>query len=464
MKSSNYGVTPPVSEAPPSPRELELTEALIGVIAQEGMIETEERTKLREHVLFELGLIVNEFVYRVTVSTHPHDTAIHVSAKLFTYGSYRLGAQTEDSDIDTLCACPQHITSRHFFTILPEMLRQRKDVTELTTVTDAFVPVIKLVISGVHIDLIYTRLWLPTVPADLDLSDDKIVSGLDENSMRTANGPRTANEILQLVPNVDTFRTALKCIKLWAKRRGIYSNAMGYLGGVAWAILVARVCQLYPNGCATTVISRFFRIFATWSWPSPVVLKHIDKLSNAWDPKKNKHHIMPIITPAFPSMCSTHNVSKSTKTVLLAELTRASKIVDKIMLGTATWRELFEEHNFFSLYKHYIRIGVYSSTPEDQLQWCGRIESRIRRLVAAVETLPQFLVVHPLIDGVSAEYDGLTYGQIQAVAFNDYTPNKLFKPPSNGSSKSEANAISQNKLYTTQFYIGLLLRPAHGDV
>ena len=47
MKSSNYGVTPPVSEAPPSPRELELTEALIGVIAQEGMIETEERTKLR---------------------------------------------------------------------------------------------------------------------------------------------------------------------------------------------------------------------------------------------------------------------------------------------------------------------------------------------------------------------------------------------------------------------------------
>jgi poly(A) polymerase len=85
--------------------------------------------------------------------------------------------------------------------------------------------------------------------------------------------------------------------------------------------------------------------------------------------QKNKHHIMPIITPAFPSMCSTHNVSKSTKTVLLAELTRASKIVDKIMLGTATWRELFEEHNFFSLYKHYIRIGVYSSTPEDQLQW-----------------------------------------------------------------------------------------------
>lgn len=215
---------------------------------------------------------------------------------------------------------------------------------------------------------------------------------LDEHSTRTANGPRTASEILSLVPNVDTFRTALKCIKLWAKRRAIYSNAMGYLGGVAWAILVARVCQLYPNGCPATIISRFFRIFFTWKWPSPVVLKHIDKVTNAWDPKvsiwtnsrikkkgylsqarflfqKNKHHIMPIITPAYPSMCSTHNILQSTMKVLLAELTRASTIVDKIILGTTTWQELFVEHNFFELYKHYIRISVCSNMPDLQISW-----------------------------------------------------------------------------------------------
>jgi poly(A) polymerase len=139
--------------------------------------------------------------------------------------------------------------------------------------------------SVIQIDLIYARLWQPTVPANLDLSDERTMQQIDESCVRTANGPRTATEILSLVPNIETFCMALKCIKLWAKRRAIYSNAMGYFGGVAWAILVARVCQLYPNGCPATIISRFFRIFFTWSWPSPVVLKYLVKGRDAWDSK-----------------------------------------------------------------------------------------------------------------------------------------------------------------------------------
>ena len=77
-------------------------------------------------------------------------------------------------------------------------------------------------------------------------------------------GSRVTDEILRLVPDVNTFRMALRAVKLWAKRRAIYSNVLGFLGGVAWAMLVARVCQLYPNATSGKVLTSFFRIMQKW--------------------------------------------------------------------------------------------------------------------------------------------------------------------------------------------------------
>src|SRR5882762_3566829 len=94
-------------------------------------------------------------------------------------------------------------------------------------------------------------------------------------------GSRVTDEILRLVPNVQVFRDSLRCIKLWARRtcfsfrqtaphimfflgRAIYSNVNGFLGGVAWAMLVARICQLYPKAIAGAIVSRFFIIMYQW--------------------------------------------------------------------------------------------------------------------------------------------------------------------------------------------------------
>lgn len=46
--------------------------------------------------------------------------------------------------------------------------------------------------------------------------------------------------------------------------RAIYSNVNGFLGGVAWAMLVARICQLYPNAVTGAIVSRFFIILYQW--------------------------------------------------------------------------------------------------------------------------------------------------------------------------------------------------------
>lgn len=48
------------------------------------------------------------------------------------------------------------------------------------------------------------------------------------------------------------------------EENGIYSNALGYLGGVSWAMLVARVCQFYPNAAPSTLVDRFFFVYSEW--------------------------------------------------------------------------------------------------------------------------------------------------------------------------------------------------------
>merc|ERR1719502_2196608 len=109
------------------------------------------------------------------------------------------------------------------------------------------------------------------------------------------NGCRVASEILKLCPNLDHFRTTLRFIEFWARRRGIYSNILGYFGGITWALLVARVCQLYPHYSPSQLVNRFFRIYDQWNWSKPVMLCDIIEHQSAvgvaalkvWNPKTN---------------------------------------------------------------------------------------------------------------------------------------------------------------------------------
>jgi poly(A) polymerase Pap1 len=53
------------------------------------------------------------------------------TARIFTFGSYRLGVHSPGSDIDTLCLAPQHVSRDDFFGLLHEMLVNDSRVTEL---------------------------------------------------------------------------------------------------------------------------------------------------------------------------------------------------------------------------------------------------------------------------------------------------------------------------------------------
>nr|XP_054491762.1 poly(A) polymerase alpha isoform X13 [Agelaius phoeniceus] len=244
-----------------------LTQKLIETLKPYGVFEEEEELQRRILILGKLNNLVKEWIREISESKNlPQSVIENVGGKIFTFGSYRLGVHTKGADIDALCVAPRHVERSDFFTSFYEKLKQQEEVKDLRAVEEAFVPVIKLCFDGIEIDILFARLALQTIPEDLDLRDDSLLKNLDIRCIRSLNGCRVTDEILHLVPNIDNFRLTLRAIKLWAKRHNIYSNILGFLGGVSWAMLVARTCQLYPNAIASTLVHKFFLVFSKWHY------------------------------------------------------------------------------------------------------------------------------------------------------------------------------------------------------
>lgn len=314
--------------------------------------------------------------------------------KVFTFGSFELGVYGPRSDVDTLMVAPKHVTREDFFKYMPDLLKaefKSEDITEMTPVPGISVPIIKLELCGVSVDLIFCSLQLQTVPKNQELSDLNLLRGLDATDLRCVNGTRVTRRILELVPQTKVFRMALRAIKLWAKQRALYGNIVGFPGGVAYAMMVARVCQLYPRASPSNIILKFFFLMRKWNWPSPVLLQHHEEGTlnlREWDPSHggDRQHLMPVITPAYPRMNACHTIGPSTRKVLMQEMERGEEIVKAIYDQGQPWRNLFQRHNFFTdAYRHYISVITASKTKEAQQAWSGLVESKVKWLINGIE-------------------------------------------------------------------------------
>jgi len=287
---------------------------------------------------------------------------------------------------------------------LADTLKAHPLVSELNVVQEAFVPVIKMVFNEVQIDLLFARIEHKEVGDELQsLLDNNILRNCDKESIRSLNGCRVTDIILQLVPNKEHFRTTLRCVKLWAKNRGVYSNVIGYLGGVAWAILTANICIIYPKLAPNKLLYNFFKYYSHWEWNSdnPILITELknDKNSITFSIpddlffEQQKSQLMPVITPAFPSMNATHNVSDSTRRATLIEFEKALKITETLVNKkgdpSLTWKRLFKKFNFFLAHNHFIEIQTISATEALHKTWTGFVASKVRKLLQYFQKLNQ---------------------------------------------------------------------------
>ncbi|XP_040898818.1 poly(A) polymerase type 3-like [Toxotes jaculatrix] len=396
-----YGITGPISEDLPEEEDLIQSRKLSESLKAYDIFEDDLQLRHRENVVKRLESVYKDWLKDMCEEMNlPEVVTDHVGGKIFPFGSFHLGAHTKGADIDALCVGPGFLERKDFFTSFYEKLKAQKEVTEIQAVEEAFVPVIKLCYDGTEVDLVFARLLQRSVPDNLKVCNDELLKNLDKLCVRSLNGYRVTEEILSLVPNVYNFRLALRTIKLWAKRHNIYSNKLGFLGGVSWAILVARVCQLFPNATASTLVTKFFKIYSMWVWSVPVCLREVkDCRYNLpfWDPRVNpsdRCHIMPIITPAYPQQNTSYNVSPSTFTIIMEEIKRGHAIAQEIQQGKATWSKLFETPEFFEKYQHYVLLKATSTTDKQHIGWTSLVESKIRLLVGILERNVNISLAH----------------------------------------------------------------------
>ena len=270
---------------------------------------------------------------------------------LIPFGSYALGVHGKGSDLDVLCLAPSPTTPgkqtvgegevngkqqgndvpkierEDFFKMLEGRFKDNTTKDDEWTVKDvcnlgsAFTPVIKFNVNGVDVDMVYAQLdgtgesgkeggWEGIYESEV------FGKGMDDKGVRSVNGVRVTKAILRTAgggrgggddeeegeDRKEVFRVVLRAVKEWGRRRGVYGNILGFLGGINWAILTAFAVQRYPKKGPSEVLEGFFNIWSEWKWPNPVLLGPVrqdkpegwNNVGGVWNPVNNRRDGMQV--------------------------------------------------------------------------------------------------------------------------------------------------------------------------
>ncbi|KAI9916742.1 hypothetical protein PsorP6_016779 [Peronosclerospora sorghi] len=421
VRSTSFGprrvmpIVVPADFVPPSEYDLSSANGLMKCVSGIAPLPTTDQLSIKHLVFNELQRVLDVWLRRTLDAMHrvpaKSERKSTTTATLLLGGSWHLKVGSAESDLDVVAFLPHNITAELFFTSFCDYLGQEASVSKLVARKKAAVPVLSFELSTVRVDMLFARYaqkdavpkHLPFLPGDVM----QVMHGMDVTSVRSLSVARVASLILELVPNAGVFRSCLRVIRLWAKRRGLYSNKAGYLGGISWALLVCFVCQMFPRASVATLVHRFFSVMASWHWPTPILVAHpLNGLNNdnvQWDPQHNIHdraHLMPIITPGFPAVNTAVNVNLSTLQVMREEFVRGIRIMDDLrrrrLSHPSSWKRLLAPTEVLVRYDHYIAIELRATNEEVMEEWSSFVASRTRKLVETLQHSPSVVALHPL--------------------------------------------------------------------
>lgn len=286
-------------------------------------------------------------------------------ARAFPIGSAALlgSLRPMSSDLDILLVgtCDQETAFQN--------LESRMDAKWSRRATGKF-PILQLQVGGTKLDIQYAqsnRLEHPTLWHSAESEE----GGLAATALRDVCALRASVLDAYGVDGWQLFQRALIKLKKWTKKRCIDSNALGYLGGFAWSLLLAntllndfQVVSTEQDPQDALVLATCKR-FAAWAWPSPVLVGHYQT-----DAVLHDEHIMPILCPTNAHGNCARNVTDSTRAVLQMELHRKANGQERPLLQD---------------YHSFIRCEVLVNDPAEAACAAHWLEARLLVLVRKLD-------------------------------------------------------------------------------
>lgn len=324
-------------------------------------------------------------------------------------GSTRLGVDVPGSDVDLVVV--SYSAASKGLEVLHQALCRHAEFDDPRAVEDAHVPVLKVRYDGHDVDILWAQVD-PALSLDVDAWPQAQRQAHAHNHALT--GVWLASHLRALTPGVkegQAMRDAIRVMKAWAQRQGIYGSAWGYWGGVSWSIAVAWVVhtrrQASQAWTTHTILLAVFECLNAWSWPLPLSfdLSQVHALGQA-----SAH--MPVLNPLpYVEQNTTRAMTRSTARVMRDAFAAAMPHVERIRQGMASWHVLMQH----SAPPRPAGSGVLLRALDE-----GRMQQIAARVCVALEVLGDVLPLRKAVGpnqwwfGLRAE-GALTSKQLQQV-------------------------------------------------
>jgi len=328
--------------------------------------------------------------------------------QLLPLGAYHLGVMQPNDMVDVVYVAPLHITLPSMLTILQDKLDSMKsEVEEICPAgSDGLLaaPGLHFKLRGIHIKLLLSQ----RIP-DLPLPAGETVI------MNTAGvlARDVSEKLLASVPDVALFRDLLRFARNWAKQRGVYGSYFGFMGGTAWAVCCARICQMHPQADLAQLAARFFKVLSRWNWQEPLSLLP-DGVSGQNSPtapvsdgSRSDASIL-VLLPVGNAVSATPHLTDTTTKISQRELQRGFRMTQQVEHMRAQWEYVCSTARFFQRYRHYLEFDFMALNPAVFASWLAWGKQQMQNLVQLFEsTSSKVVTIRPWpewIDFMDAEW------------------------------------------------------------